>query len=52
MTLFDAMVNFFGAIAVYAFVGFLIYNAFKTVMERFKPKEPPMQEYSGGMDYE
>lgn len=51
MTLFDAMVNVLGTIAVYIFVGFLIYNAFKTVMERFKPKEPPMQD-TGGMDYE
>lgn len=51
MTLFNAIVNVLATIAVYAFVGLLIYNAFKTVMDRFKSKEPPMQD-PGGMDYE
>lgn len=51
MGLFEAMVNIVATILVYGFVAILFWNAFQTVLNRLKPKEPPMQD-PGGMEYE
>lgn len=44
-------VNTFLIIGVYVFVGYMFYSVFKSVIDRFRPREPPIMD-TGGIDYE
>ena len=48
MSIFDLLLT----IGVYAGVGYLIYSAFKKVIDGIRPKQPPMMHDAGGMQDE
>lgn len=51
MTLFNAIVNFVATILVYGFVAVLFWQAFQTIWQKLRPKEPQTEDY-GGEEYE
>jgi len=48
----DSLINLIGTIMAYGIVGYLFWKAITGLINGFRNKEPPMQDYSGGSDYE
>ncbi len=47
----DALFNLVMTIAVYCFVVYLFWQALQTILQKIRPKEPPIEDY-GGREYE